>query len=161
MTHAMTPTPPCSRNAPDNTLPPLNHSITVVEGVCGWCIATDTDDGCRADRGITPCSKGVLNEGHDTLPWAALNYITFWNDVRPRIAEKTISIFCSMKFHACIDLLTTAQDHTYREDISCSITSISSFFTPYIENYVDPLNQLTKFMQKNHTVTFVWSNSNF
>ena len=99
--------------------------------------------------------KGVLNEGHGTQPWAALNYITFLNDVWARIAENTISILRSMKIHACIDLLMSALDHTYRVDISCSITSISSSFTPYIQNYVDPLHQLIKFTQKNRAVTFV------
>ena len=66
-----------------------------------------------------------------------------------------------MKLHARIDLLKTTLDHTYGVDISCSITSISSSFTPCIENYIDPLKQVTKFTQKNRAVTFVWSNSKF
>ena len=111
--------------------------------------------------GPTPDAKGVLNEGHDTLAWVALNCIAFSNDVWARIAEKTISILRSVKLHACIDLLISTLAHTYGVDISCSITSIPSSFTPCIENYVDPLKQLTKFMQKNRAVTFVWSNSNF
>ena len=70
-------------------------------------VMTDTAEGGK--------SMGVLNEGHDTLTWVLLTCNQISNDVRGRIAKKSISSLRSVKIQACIDLLIpTLKAQTFR-----------------------------------------------